>query len=74
MIPYLYVISFIMYTSARVAKPGQRRQVQDFPLDHGIWLRRANRVNERGSPSQVKGDRFRAYSRRGSPVRIRLLA
>jgi hypothetical protein len=26
--PYLYVISYIMYTSARVAKPGQRRQVQ----------------------------------------------
>ena len=28
MIPYLYLISYIMYTSARVAKPGQRRQVQ----------------------------------------------
>ena len=28
MITYLYVISYIMYTSARVAKPGQRRQVQ----------------------------------------------
>ena len=27
-ITYLYVISYIMYTSARVAKPGQRRQVQ----------------------------------------------
>ncbi len=28
----------------------------------------------RGSPSQVKGDGFRVHSRRGSPVRIRLLA
>jgi hypothetical protein len=28
MTPYLYVISYIIYTSARVAKPGQRRQVQ----------------------------------------------
>ena len=28
MITYLYLISYIMYTSARVAKPGQRRQVQ----------------------------------------------
>jgi hypothetical protein len=26
--PYLYVISYIIYTGARVAKPGQRRQVQ----------------------------------------------
>jgi len=46
MIPYLYVISFIMYTSARVAKPGQRRQVQGFTPDYGIWLRREGR--ERG--------------------------
>ena len=28
MITYLYLISYIIYTSARVAKPGQRRQVQ----------------------------------------------
>jgi hypothetical protein len=28
MTPYLYLISYVMYTSARVAKPGQRRQVQ----------------------------------------------
>ena len=28
LITYLYVISYIIYTSARVAKPGQRRQVQ----------------------------------------------
>jgi hypothetical protein len=26
--PYLYLISIVIYTSARVAKPGQRRQVQ----------------------------------------------
>lgn len=31
-------------------------------------------AHRRGLPSQVKGDRFRAYSRRRSPVRIRLLA
>ena len=41
MTPYLYLISYAMYTSARVAKPGQRRQVQGFPPDHGIWSRRA---------------------------------
>ena len=26
--PYLYLISTVIYTGARVAKPGQRRQVQ----------------------------------------------
>ena len=28
MTPYLYLISTVIYTGARVAKPGQRRQVQ----------------------------------------------
>ena len=63
--PYLYLISTVIYTGARVAKPGQRRQVQGRMTE----LRALRNVDidatkilqkkERGSPSQVKGASFR---------------
>ena len=49
--PYLYLISTVIYTGARVAKPGQRRQVQGLvsqeflgsnPIPR-IWTRSVNR-------------------------------
>ena len=67
MTPYLYLISYIMYTSARVAKPGQRRQVQGFLLDHGMWSYRAKTKKE----SEDRRARSKAIGSGPIPVGVR---
>ena len=70
-IPQLLVTVFYR---ARVSGSGRMSGIQGQMRTFTQDPKNYKRTIVRGSPSQVKGDGFRVHSRRGSPVRIRLLA